>query len=225
MRILIAEDERDMNALLCKRLRAEGYAVDACFDGSEALDFLQSADYDCALLDIMMPGRDGLGVVRALREAGNDVPVLLLTARDAVADRVLGLDCGANDYLVKPFAFDELLARVRVLLRQKSGAATNIFTLADLSLDCGRAAVTRGEREIMLSAKEFALLEYLIRNAGLVLSREKIENHVWNYDFDGGTNLVDVYIRYLRKKVDEGFDQKLIHTVRGRGYVLREERR
>ena len=223
MRILVAEDEQDMNHILCKRLRAEGHAVDGVFDGAAALDYLESADYDAAVLDVMMPKMDGFAVVKYLREQGSTVPVLLLTARDAVADRVRGLDSGANDYLVKPFAFDELLARIRVLLREKSGAPTNLFTLGDLTLDCDKALVTRGGTLISLSAKEFALLEYLIRNAGIVLSREKIENHVWNYDFDGGTNLVDVYIRYLRRKIDDPFDKKLIQTVRGRGYVLREE--
>jgi len=221
MRILVAEDERDMNRILCKRLRAEGYAVDGVFDGAEALDYLQSAEYDAVVLDVMMPEADGFTVVRHLRENNNNVPVLMLTARDAVSDRVKGLDNGANDYLVKPFAFDELLARVRVLLRENSGAATNVFALADLTLDCDKAYAVRGGKELTLSPKEFALLEYLIRNTGIVLTREKIENHVWNYDFDGGTNLVDVYIRYLRKKIDDPFEPKLIHTVRGRGYVMR----
>ena len=221
MRILIAEDERDMNRILCKRLQAEGYAVDGVFDGAEALDYLQSAEYDAAVLDVMMPKLDGFVVLRRLRENDNNVPVLILTARDAVSDRVQGLDSGANDYLVKPFAFDELLARVRVLLRGNSGAHTNVFSVADLTMDCDKAIAKRGGKELSLSAKEFALLEYLIRNAGIVLTREKIENHVWNYDFDGGTNLVDVYIRYLRKKIDDPFEPKLIHTVRGRGYVLR----
>ena len=223
MRILIAEDERDMNRILCKRLQAEGYAVDGVFDGAEALDYLQSAEYDAVVLDVMMPKMNGFAVVKRLREQNNNVPVLMLTARDAVSDRVQGLDSGANDYLVKPFAFDELLARVRVLLRNGSGsgAATNVFSVADLTLDCGKVSAVRGGKELTLSPKEFALLEYLIRNAGLVLTRDKIENHVWNYDFDGGTNLVDVYIRYLRKKVDDPFEQKLIYTVRGRGYVLR----
>ena len=222
MRVLIAEDERDLNNILTKRLRSVGYAVDACFDGREALEYLTSAEYDAAVLDIQMPGMDGLEVLRRLRGEGRGTPVLLLTARDAVADRVKGLDAGANDYLVKPFAFDELMARVRVLLREKSAASSNIFTLADLTLDCSRHIVERGGRAITLSAKEFALLEYLLRNQGTVLSRERIENHVWDYDYEGGTNVVDVYIRYLRKKIDEGREVKLIHTVRGSGYVLRK---
>jgi len=222
LRVLIAEDERDLNNILAKRLRAAGYAVDACFDGCQALAYLTVADYDAAVLDILMPGMDGLEVLRRLREGGNGTPVLLLTARDAVADRVQGLDAGANDYLVKPFAFDELMARVRVLLREKSASPTNVIALADLSLDCNRHIVERGGQAIALSAKEFALLEYLLRNQGAVLSREQIENHVWDYDYEGGTNVVDVYIRYLRKKIDEGHTVKLIHTVRGTGYVIRE---
>ena len=222
MRVLIAEDERDLNNILAKRLRSAGYAVDACLNGLEALDYLMSAEYDAAVLDIQMPGMDGLEILRRLREGGRDTPVLLLTARDAVADRVRGLDAGANDYLVKPFAFDELMARVRVLLREKSEAVSNVFALADLTLDCNRHIVERGGRAITLSSKEYALLEYLLRNQGAVLSRERIENHVWDYGYEGGTNVVDVYIRYLRKKIDEGHDIKLIHTVRGTGYVLRE---
>jgi len=222
LRILIAEDERDLNNILAKRLRAAGYAVDACFDGCEALDYLTGADYDLAVLDILMPGMDGLEVLRRLRKEGRGTPVLLLTARDAVADRVRGLDAGASDYLVKPFAFDELMARVRVLLRAASASPTNVFTLADLTLDCNRHTVERAGAPVTLSAKEFALLEYLLRNQGAVLSREQIENHVWDYNYEGGTNVVDVYIRYLRRKIDNGHEVKLIHTVRGAGYVLRE---
>jgi len=222
VRILIAEDERDLNNILAKRIRAAGYAVDACFDGCEALDYLIGADYDVAVLDILMPGMDGLEVLRRLRKEGRDTPVLLLTARDAVADRVRGLDAGASDYLVKPFAFDELMARVRVLLRTASASPTNVFTLADLTLDCNRHTVERAGTPVALSAKEFALLEYLLRNQGAVLSREQIENHVWDYNYEGGTNVVDVYIRYLRKKIDSGDGARLIHTVRGAGYVLRE---
>jgi len=223
LRILIAEDERDLNHLLAKRLRSAGYAVDTCFDGSQALDYLTSADYDAAIMDILMPGMDGLEVLRRLRAEGCSTPVLLLTARDSVSDRVRGLDAGANDYLVKPFSFEELMARVRVLLRRENSAHTNVFSLANLTLDCNRHSVERGGVPITLSAKEFALLEYMLRNQGTVLSRTQIENHVWDYDYEGGTNVVDVYIRYLRKKIDEGHDVKLIHTVRGRGYVLQED--
>ena len=223
MRLLLAEDEQDLNRIIYRKLTKEGYSVDCCFDGEEALDFLAAAEYDGIILDIMMPKIDGLQVLQQLRREGKTTPVLFLTARDSVADKVKGLDLGANDYLVKPFSFEELLARIRAMTRQTVGLANNVLAVGDLTLDCGSHLVKRGERRLNLSAKEFALLEYLMRNQGIVLSREKIENHVWNFDYEGGTNVVDVYIRYLRKKVDEGEAKKLIHTVRGSGYVLREE--
>ena len=223
MRLLLAEDERDLNRILTKKLTNDGYSVDSCFDGEEALDFLHMTEYDAVIMDIMMPKKDGLSVLKQIRIEGNITPVLFLTARDSIEDRVLGLDNGANDYLVKPFSLEELRARIRVMLRVKSGTARNIISVADLVLDCSTQVVKRGDRELSLSAKEYALLEYLMRNTGIILSREKIENHIWNFDYEGGTNVVDVYIRYLRKKIDEGENVKLIHTVRGRGYVLREE--
>ena len=223
MRLLLAEDERDLNRILTKKLTNDGYSVDSCFDGEEALDFLHMTEYDAVIMDIMMPKRDGLFVLKQIRKEGNTTPVLFLTAKDSIEDRVLGLDSGANDYLVKPFSLEELRARIRAMLRVKSGTARNIISVADLSLDCSTQVVKRGDREISLSAKEYALLEYLMRNAGIILSREKIENHIWNFDYEGGTNVVDVYIRYLRKKIDEGASVKLIHTVRGRGYVLKED--
>lgn len=223
MRLLLAEDERDLNHILTKRLKADGYSVDSCFDGEEALEFLAVAEYDAVILDIMMPKADGLSVLRQLRREEKTTPVLFLTARDSVEDRVQGLDSGANDYLVKPFSLEELRARIRAMLRTRSNTAQNQICIADLVLDCASKQVTRGGQEILLSAKEYALLEYMMHNAGVVLSREKIENHIWNFDYEGGTNVVDVYISYLRKKIDDGFDKKLIHTVRGRGYVLRED--
>ena len=222
MRILIAEDQKDLNRIITKRLSAEGYSVDSCFDGEEALSYIEMAEYDGIILDIMMPKRDGLSVLHSLREKGVGTPVLFLTARDAVEDRVLGLDSGADDYLVKPFAFDELIARIRAMTRKSAGNSSNIFSVADLIMNTTSHTVTRGGREIVLSAKEFSLLEYLLRNKGHVLSRTMIENNLWNFDYSGGTNAVDVYIRYLRKKVDDGFEPKLIHTVRGCGYVLKE---
>ncbi|MCC8105443.1 MAG: response regulator transcription factor [Clostridiales bacterium] len=223
MRLLLAEDERDLNRIITKKLTAEGYSVDSCFDGNEALDFFSCAEYDAAILDIMMPGMDGLSVLRALRGTGNTTPVLFLTARDSIADRVQGLDLGANDYLVKPFSFEELMARIRAMIRTTHGSARNELTVGDLKMDCALGRVTRSGQEIILSAREYALLEYLMLNVNLVLSREKIENHIWNFDYEGGTNVVDVYISYLRRKIDDGHEQKLIHTVRGRGYVLRDD--
>ena len=222
MRILIAEDQKDLNRIITKRLSAEGYSVDSCFDGEEALSYIEMAEYDGIILDIMMPKRDGLSVLHSLRKKGIGTPVLFLTARDAVEDRVLGLDSGADDYLVKPFAFDELIARIRAMTRKSAGNSSNIFSVADLVMDTASHTVTRGGKEIALSAKEFSLLEYLLRNKGHVLSRTMIENNLWNFDYSGGTTAVDVYIRYLRKKVDDGFEPKLIHTVRGCGYVLKE---
>ncbi len=225
MRILIAEDEKDLNGIICQKLSSDGYSVDCCYDGREAIDILSYVDYDAVILDIMMPKADGYDVLRYLRAAGKTTPVLFLTARDTVSDRVKGLDSGANDYLVKPFSFEELSARLRAMTRTAFGLATNVLSAGDLTMDCAAQIVRRGGKEISLSAKEYELLEYLMMNQGIVLSREKIENHIWNFNYEGGTNVVDVYISYLRKKVEEGSDNKLIHTVRGKGYVLREDRR
>ena len=224
MRLLLAEDERDLNRLITKKLTSAGYSVDSFFDGEEAIHVLSYTDYDGVILDIMMPKADGFAVLRALRERGKTTPVLFLTARDAIADRVRGLDSGANDYLVKPFAFEELMARIRAMTRLSFGASESVLTVGDLTLNLATQEVRRGGQPITLSAKEYALLEYLMHNQGIVLSREKIENHIWNLDYEGGTNVVDVYISYLRKKIDEGRKEKLIHTVRGRGYVLREDK-
>lgn len=222
MRFLLVEDEPDLREVLKKQLQTNGYSVDACGDGLEALDYVLLAAYDAIILDIMLPGLDGLAVLKKLRHEGNKTPVLLLTARGSVEDRVAGLDLGADDYLVKPFSFDELVARLRVLLRRSGGQVSNILTCSDLEMDTSSRRVSRAGKELQLSAKEFAVLEYLLRHQGMVLSRETIENHVWDYDFEGGSNVVDVYIRYLRKKVDDGFEKKLIQTVRGAGYVLKE---
>lgn len=222
MRILIAEDEEDLNRVIAKKLKAEGYSVDCCHDGVEALEFLSLAEYDAVILDVMMPGKDGYQVITAMRQRQILTPVIFLTARDTVEDKVKGLDLGANDYLVKPFSFRELTARLRVMTRLSSQNPTNRFTAGDLTLDADTRRVTRGGKEISLTAREYALLEVLIRNKNKVLSRDFIENRLWNFDYEGGTNVVDVYILYLRKKIDAPFDVKLIHTVRGTGYVLRD---
>ncbi len=223
MRLLVVEDEIHLQTIIKKRLIKEHYSVDACGNGLEALDYLAVSPYDAIILDIMMPGLSGLEVLKRIRAEGNQVPVLFLTARDGVDDRVKGLDCGADDYLVKPFAFEELLARLRVMLRRTAGNShtTDELTLADLTINMKSHQVARGGHAIELSGKEYAVLEYLMRNQGHVLSREQIEQHVWSFDYEGGSNMVDVYIRYLRRKIDEGFEQKLIHTVRGAGYVMR----
>lgn len=201
MRILLAEDERDLNNIITQKLTADGYSVDRCFDGEEAIDILSYTEFDAVILDIMMPKADGFAVLNALRSMGKTTPVMFLTAKDAVSDRVRGLDSGANDYLVKPFSFEELSARLRAMTRTSFGIASNVLRIADLSMDCTARTVTRGGTEIRLSAKEYAMLEYLMYNQGRVLSREMIEDHVWNFDYEGGTNVVDVYISYLRKKL------------------------
>ena len=222
MRILVVEDEPDLKEITAKRLKAEGYGVDTCDNGKDAQYYIEHTPYDLILLDVMLPGADGITVLKNIRKKGMKTPVLLLTARDSIEDRITGLDNGADDYLTKPFAFDELLARIRVILRRRSNEASNRLVLGDLIMDLATHQVTRAGTEISLSAKEYAILEYMMHNKGMVLSRSRIEEHVWNYDFEGGSNVVDVYMRYLRKKIDAPFEKKLIHTVRGSGYVIKE---
>lgn len=225
MRILVVEDELHLLDVLKKRLIKEHYSVDVCSDGLDAMDYINTTAYDGIILDIMLPRLDGVSILRQMREAGNDAPVLLLTARGSVEDRVAGLDAGADDYLIKPFAFEELLARIRVMMRKQSSARTKqeVLTVGDLCLNLRTHEVARGGDVISLSSKEYAVLEYMMRNPGTVLSRTQIEQHVWNYDYLGASNMVDVYIRYLRKKLDDPYNGKLIHTVRGKGYVIREK--
>ena len=225
MRILIAEDEKDLNRIITGRLKEEHYSVDSCYDGREALEYLESAEYDAVVLDIMMPVTDGLTVLRKMRRRNDATPVILLTAKDSIGDRVAGLDAGANDYLVKPFAFEELLARIRVLLRKPAETPKTCYRVGDLEVHMDTQEVSRGGKAVRLSGKEFALLRYMVQNEGIVLSRERLEQHLWNFDYAGGSNVIDVYIRYLRRKIDEGYDEKLIHTVRGAGYVLRAEKK
>lgn len=222
MRLLVAEDEKDMNRLITRALEKEGYGVDSCFDGEEAMNYLESAEYDGVILDIMMPKMDGHQVLKKLRARGSDLPVLFLTARDSIADRVAGLDLGADDYLIKPFDFDELLARVRAMMRKRSGHKTSVITIGDLKIDTGSHEVTRGDRSIELSSREYSILEYMAMHPGQVLSREQIETHVWNFDYSGGSNVVDVYISYLRKKIDGKENVKLIRTVWGTGWMIKE---
>ena len=223
MRILVAEDEKALNRILVKQFTKLGYSVDSCFDGESVFDYLSGATYDAIVLDVMMPKKDGFTVLTEMRQQNNHTPVIFLTAKTEISDRVHGLDLGANDYLIKPFSFEELAARVRMITRDSTGNSTNLFSVGDLTVDIKSREVKRGGKRIDLSAKEYSILEALIRNAGTVMSREKIESSVWNYDYEGGTNVIDVYIRYLRKKIDDDFDSKLIHTVRGVGYVLRED--
>ena len=219
---VVVEDEADLNLLLCKVLTKAGYTVDGCLDGEDAQAHLLGAAYDGILLDVMLPKKDGYTLVQELRDQGNDTPVLFLTARDSVADRVKGLDLGGDDYLVKPFDFAELLARIRAMTRKRVGQRTNRFTVGDLTLDTERRQAVRGGEEIPLLPKEFSILEYLVRNKEKVLSREQIEDQIWNYDYAGSSNNVDVYLSRLRKKIDGGREEKLIHTVRGMGWAIRE---
>ena len=221
MRLLVVEDEKKLNDLITKKLEKEYYGVDSCFDGEEAVRYVEGTEYDAIILDIMLPKLDGFEVIKRIRAKKNKVPILLLTARDNIDDKVKGLDYGADDYLVKPFIFEELMARIRVLLRRNSGNADNVITVANLKVDLDAKTVFRDGVLIKLSGREYSILEYLIRNKGKILPRERIEDHIWNYEYEGGTNVIDVYIRYLRKKIDDSYTPKLIHTIRGLGYVLR----
>jgi len=223
MRILVIEDEKKVARFIKKGLGEEGYAVDLAFDGEEGLARVLDQVHDLIILDIALPKMDGLQLLKKIREKKVPTPVLLLTVRATIEDKVLGLDSGADDYLTKPFAFQELLARIRALLRRKAEAGPPLLQVEDLVLDPARHLVTRGGEKIDLTSKEFALLEYLMRNAGRVLTRAMISEHVWNYDFDTETNVIDVYVNYLRRKIDSAGEKKLIHTIRGSGYVLKSE--
>ena len=220
MSILVIEDEKKIAAFLRRGLREEGYAVDTASDGEEGAFMAVEKEYDLIILDIMIPKLDGLSVCRAIRKKGLETPIIMLTAKDTVKDKVAGLDAGADDYLTKPFAFEELLARVRAGLRKNSRNSGTILKIEDLELDPVSHKVLRSKKKLELTSKEYSLLEYMLRNQGKVITRNMIAEHVWDIDFDTGTNVIDVYINYLRKKIDQGFPRKLINTVRGRGYRL-----
>ncbi len=220
MRILVVEDEKKLAGFMKKGLEEEGYALDVAFDGREGLLMALDGVYDLVILDINLPKMDGLSVLQEFRRQKGQTPVLLLTVRAAIEDKVLGLDTGADDYLTKPFSFQELLARIRALMRRPAAAASPLLRVADLTLDPARRVVFRGSEKIDLSTKEFALLDYFMRHPGRVLTRTMIAEHVWDYDFDPMSNIIDVYVTYLRKKIDSGREPKLLHTVRGVGYVL-----
>lgn len=222
MRVLVVEDEQKTAAFIRKALQAEGHAVDVLHDGAEALVAVANTPFDVVVLDIMLPGRDGLSVVRQMRERHLALPVLLLSARGEVSERVEGLNAGADDYLPKPFALEELAARVRALGRRNAETKTLVLRVADLTLDSTTRKVTRGGVPIDLAPREYLLLEFLMRRSGQICSRMTVVEKVWDYDFDPGSNLVDVYIMRLREKLDAGFERKLLHTVRGVGYVLKE---
>jgi two-component system OmpR family response regulator len=220
MRLLIAEDDAKLAGALSRGLRKEGYAVDVVGGGEEALLHARVYDYDAIIMDIMMPGADGIEVCRALREEGRWSPVLMLTARDGVGDRVSGLDAGADDYLIKPFDFGELVARVRALLRRGAPDRPAVLRVGDLEVDPAARSVTRDGQSVELTTREFAVLEFLVRRAGEVVSRGDVLDHVWDRNYEGSTNAVDVYVGYLRRKLEEPFGRPLIRTVRGAGYVI-----
>ncbi|WP_454968431.1 response regulator transcription factor [Gemella sanguinis] len=221
MRILVVEDERDLNRIITKHLKKNNYSVDSCFDGQEALDFISYSEYDLIITDIMMPNIDGYEFIDKLRANMNTTPVIMLTAKDALEDKIVGLDSGADDYIVKPFEFDELLARIRVLMRRNYGLATNIIQIEDVVLDISKKQVTKGDELINLTGKEYEVLEYLMKNKESILSRDQILNHVWDYDYEGASNIVDVIIKNIRKKLSNGEDSTIIHTKRGLGYFVK----
>lgn len=223
MRLLVAEDEKDLNKTVTERLTKSGYVVDNCFDGEDALYYIENTSYDGIILDVMMPKLTGLDVLRRMRDKKILTPVLLLTALDSDDDIITGLDSGANDYLTKPFSFAVLCARIRAMLRVKENVCGRVLELADLSVDTVTKTVKRGNDVIELSSKEYAVLEYLIRNKGVVLSKEKIEENIWNYEYTGTSDVIKVYIHYLRKKLDDRYSVKLLHTVKNSGYVLKED--
>jgi two-component system OmpR family response regulator len=223
VRVLVVEDHERMAELIQRGLQEEGYAVDAILTGEDGVWMASENDYDAIVLDVMLPGIDGFEACRRIRETGRWAPILMLTARDAVDDRVRGLDAGADDYLTKPFSFNELLARLRALVRRGSGERPPVLSTGDLSLDPAAHAVRRGEERVDLTAKEFALLEYFMRHVGEVLSRTSLIEHVWDFAFEGDSNVVDVYVRYLREKIDRPFGRSSLETVRGAGYRLRDE--
>jgi len=222
MKILVIEDEKKVANFLQKGLKEEQFVVDVAYDGLDGEYLATTNDYDLILLDIMLPGKDGIEILKTLRQRQINIPVIMLTAKEMVEDKIKGFNAGCDDYICKPFSFEELLVRIRAVLRRGSGALSNVITFADLTLDLISHKVIRGGKEIDLTAKEYALLEYLVRNPNRVLTRTMIAEHVWDYNYDSFTNVIDVYINYLRNKVDRGFATKLIHTVRGVGYVLKE---
>lgn len=220
MRVLVVEDEKDLNSIICSKLVKEGYNVDACYDGQAALDYMEAENYDGAIMDIMIPNKDGITVLREMRNAGIQVPVLFLTAKTETQDIVRGLDAGASDYMTKPFEFSELMARLRGILRTQNPVNENVITCGSLVVDMNNRQAIRDGKVIDLTVREYAILEYLARNRNVVVTREQIRVNIWNIDDDVNSNVIDVYIRYLRRKIDDNYEEKLIHTIRGVGYKL-----
>ncbi|MFH1478263.1 MAG: response regulator transcription factor [Candidatus Omnitrophota bacterium] len=222
MKVLLVEDEKKIASFINRGLKEEHYAVDIAYDGEEGLFLAKANVYDLVILDVMLPKKDGITLCRELRHSKIDVPILMLTAKDRIIDKVSGLDAGADDYLTKPFSFQEFLARIRSLLRRKRDEKVNLLKVGDLELDQLTHKVKRQDKEISLTSKEYALLEYLMLNADQIVTRTMISEHVWNEDFDSFTNVIDVYVNYLRNKIDSDFKKKLIHTIRGAGYIIKD---
>jgi len=223
MKILLAEDEVDLNNVVTRYLKKNGYSVDSVLDGEEALDYLEYSEYDLVILDIMMPKVDGFEVIKKLRDKGNHTSVLMLTARDSADDKVKGLDLGADDYIVKPFDFNELMARIRAVVRRKYGNSSNKLVIGDLILDISEKSVTRAGKQIELTGKEYEVLEYLMQSKNRILSRDQIKEHVWDFDYEGDSNIIDVLIKNIRKKIDIEDGKQIIYTKRGLGYVIKED--
>ena len=223
MKILLAEDEVDLNNVVTRYLKKNGYSVDSVLDGEEALDYLEYGEYDLVILDIMMPKVDGFEVIKKLRNKGNHTSILMLTARDSADDKVKGLDLGADDYIVKPFDFNELLARIRAVVRRKYGNSSNKLVIGDLILDTSKTSVTRAGKQIELTGKDYEVLEYLMQSKNRILSREQIKEHVWDFDYEGDSNIIDVLIKNIRKKIDVEDGKQIIYTKRGLGYVIKED--
>ena len=223
MKILLAEDEIDLNNVITRYLKKNGYSVDSVLDGEEALDYLEYGEYDLVILDIMMPKVNGFEVIKKLRDKGNHTSVLMLTARDSADDKVKGLDLGADDYIVKPFDFNELMARIRAVVRRKYGNSSNKLVIGDLILDTSEKSVTRAGKQIELTGKEYEVLEYLMQSKNRILSREQIKEHVWDFDYEGDSNIIDVLIKNIRKKIDIEDGKQIIYTKRGLGYVIKED--
>ena len=223
MKILLAEDEIDLNNVITRYLKKNGYSVDSVLDGEEALDYLEYGEYDLVILDIMMPKVNGFEVIKKLRDKGNHTSVLMLTARDSADDKVKGLDLGADDYIVKPFDFNELMARIRAVVRRKYGNSSNKLVIGDLILDTSEKSVTRAGKQIELTGKEYEVLEYLMQSENRILSRDQIKEHVWDFDYEGDSNIIDVLIKNIRKKIDIEDGKQIIYTKRGLGYVIKED--
>ena len=223
MKILLAEDEVDLNNVVTRYLKKNGYSVDSVLDGEEALDYLEYSEYDLVILDIMMPKVDGFEVIKKLRDKGNHTSVLMLTARDSADDKVKGLDLGADDYIVKPFDFNELMARIRAVVRRKYGNSSNKLVIGNLVLNISEKSVTRAGKQIELTGKEYEVLEYLMQSKNRILSRDQIKEHVWDFDYEGDSNIIDVLIKNIRKKIDIEDGKQIIYTKRGLGYVIKED--